>query len=109
MNFLVVGLSHKTAPVEVREQMAVSEGALSEALTALLAHPGVNEAMILSTCNRVELVVRTEPGADTVGEIYSFLANERRFAIEKADRYLYRYQQRDAIRHLFRVASSLDS
>jgi glutamyl-tRNA reductase len=109
MNFLVVGLSHKTAPVEVREQMAVSEGALGEALAALLAHPGVNEAMILSTCNRVELVVRAEPGTDAVGEIYSFLANERRFAIEKAERYLYRYQQRDAIRHLFRVASSLDS
>ena len=67
MNFLVVGLSHKTAPVEVREQMAVPEGALGEALAALVAHPGVNEAMILSTCNRVELVVRTEPGADAVG------------------------------------------
>jgi glutamyl-tRNA reductase len=57
----------------------------------------------------VEFTVRSEPGTDAAGEIYSFLANDCRFAVDKAERYLYRYVQRDAIRHLYRVASSLDS
>jgi glutamyl-tRNA reductase len=110
MNLLVIGLSHKTAPVEVREQMAFSEAVcVSEALPALVARPGICEALIFSTCNRVEFVVRAEPGADAVAEIYAFLANDCHRPLEKFERYLYRHTQRDAIRHLFRVASSLDS
>ncbi len=109
MNLLVVGLSHKTAPIEVREQIALSEAEMAGALAALAARPGIAEALIFSTCNRVELTVRAEPGADGVAEVYSFLANHCRRAPERFERYFYRYSQRDAIRHLFRVASSLDS
>jgi glutamyl-tRNA reductase len=109
MNLLVAGLSHKTAPVEVREQMAVAEAALGGALSDLIARPGISEAMILCTCNRVEVTVRSEPGADAAGEICSFLAANGRLPADKIEGYLYRYQQGEAIRHLYRVASSLDS
>ncbi|MBI3695414.1 MAG: glutamyl-tRNA reductase [Acidobacteria bacterium] len=109
MNLLVVGLSHKTAPIEVREQMALPEDALREALTGLVSRPGIAEALIFSTCNRVEFTVRAEPESDAVAEIYSFLANDCRRPMEKFERYFYRHTQREAIGHLFRVASSLDS
>ena len=57
MNFLVTGLNHNTAPVDIREQVAMTGEVLPEALQELSLQPGVNEAMIVSTCNRVELVV----------------------------------------------------
>ena len=97
----LVGLSHKTAPIAVREQVALSAEQLKEALQALRAAPGVEEAMALSTCNRVELYVRSEssePG--------------RRFFLDRApaaEGHLYEKAHEDAARHLFRVASSLDS
>ena len=103
MNLLVLGLSHKTAPVEVRERMAVPEEGLAEALSSLVAQPGIAEAMILSTCNRVEFAVRAEPETDAGAVIRSL------FPLDPAERHLYQHAQRDAIRHLFRVASSLDS
>src|SRR5262249_27902102 len=109
MNLLVVGLSHKTAPIEVREQMSLPEGELGVALAALAARPGISEALIFSTCNRVEFTVRAEPETDAAAEIYSFLRNDCRRPLEKFERHFYRYDQREAIRHLFRVASSLDS
>ena len=65
MSVLLVGLSHKTAPVEVRERFAVAEAATAERLAALAERPGVSEALILSTCNRVELVVGSEAGSDS--------------------------------------------
>ena len=67
MNFVVIGVNHRTAPVEVREQFAIPEARLPEAVRALAAYPGVEEAMIVSTCNRVELLARTAdscPGLD---------------------------------------------
>ncbi len=109
MNLLVVGLNHKTAPIEVREQMSLAEAELSAALAALAARPGVSEALIFSTCNRVEFMVRAEPETDAVAEIYSFLQNDCGRPLEKFERYFYRHSQREAIHHLFRVASSLDS
>ncbi|HYM09587.1 MAG TPA: glutamyl-tRNA reductase [Bryobacterales bacterium] len=109
MNLLVVGLSHRTAPIEVREQLALAESEMAGALEALVAQPGIAEALIFSTCNRVEFTVRSEPGTDAVAEIYAFLANGCRRPVEKLERYFYRHAQRDAIRHVFRVASSLDS
>jgi len=106
MRFLVTGLNHKTAPVELRERLAISTEALPEATRALMAEPGVKEAMILSTCNRVEVLVAhngTEP------HLPEFLAEH--FALDAAALapHLYRYQDEEAVRHLFRVAASLDS
>ena len=62
MNLIVIGVNHQTAPVEVREQFAIPEARLPEAVKCLASHPGVEEAMIVSTCNRVELVARTTDG-----------------------------------------------
>jgi len=58
MNLIVIGVNHQTAPVEVREQFAIPEARLPEAVKRLALQPGIEEAMIVSTCNRVELVAR---------------------------------------------------
>jgi glutamyl-tRNA reductase len=105
MSFLVIGVNHTTAPLEVREQLAIAESRLPEAMRRLADYPGVEEAMILSTCNRVELLANCQAGADLRGFLRDY------FPVEPA-RYancLYEYREREAIRHLFRVAASLDS
>ena len=97
----LVGLSHKSAPVAVREKVALSGDDLKEALTALLARPGVGEVMVVSTCNRVECYVYGEA-----------LEEARHFFLSRtgeAGEHLYERSGREAVRHLFRVASSLDS
>ena len=65
MNFVLIGVNHQTAPVDVREQFAISEARLPEATKRLAQYPGVEEAMIVSTCNRVELLARTRTGPPT--------------------------------------------
>lgn len=109
MSVLLLGLSHKTAPVEVRERFAVGDSAASERLAALASRPGISEALILSTCNRVELLVQPETGSDPTEEILSFLGSEHSGFADEVKPYLYRYVDQNAIRHIFRVASSLDS
>ena len=109
MSVLLLGLSHKTAPIEVRERLAVPEGAGGELAGELAQRRGISEAMVLSTCNRVEFLVRGDSGHDPSEEVNSFLAETPRVEIEEASPFLYRYLDEDAIRHLFRVASSLDS
>jgi glutamyl-tRNA reductase len=106
MRFLITGLNHKTAPVELRERLAISGEALPAATRALMAEPGVQEAMILSTCNRVELLV-AHNGVEP--QLPGFLAEH--FALDRAELepHLYRYQDEEAVRHMFRVAASLDS
>ena len=103
MNLLLVGLSHKTAPVEIREQVALSDAARDAALASLLAHPAISEVMIVSTCNRVEFAVRGEPDEEALQAILAQLP------LDRVEPYLYRYTRRDAVRHIFRVACSLDS
>ena len=109
MKLLITGLSHHTAPVEVRERLAFEENTLLEALDKLRHRPGMIEGMILSTCNRVEVAVTAEEQSDAEGSIERFLAESRRVERDWVSPYLYRYHGPDAIRHLFRVASSLDS
>jgi glutamyl-tRNA reductase len=108
MKLLLAGLNHRTAPVEVRERLAFDQNRLPEALGTLKKHPGLLEGMILSTCNRVEITVAAEEyaGADAVEQ---FLASVRSVDHAWVSPYLYRHDGPDAIRHLFRVASSLDS
>ena len=109
MKLLITGLNHRTAPVEVRERLAFEERALPQALDDLKRQPGLLEGMILSTCNRVEVTVTADEQADAEGSVELFLAESR--SVERAwvTKYLYRHDGPDAIRHLFRVASSLDS
>ncbi len=108
MTLLVTGVSHKTAPVELRERLAFSEAGHGEALQVLKAR-GASEALILSTCNRVEIVVASEDGTDPRAMVTAFLAEQRGVAQGEIEPHLYRYENREAIHHLFRVAASLDS
>ena len=109
MRFLVTGLNHRTAPVEVRERLAFNEARLLEALDELKRRPGLLEAMILSTCNRVEIAVTADEGTEAEDVIEEFLAGMQQVPRDWIAQYLYHYRGQDAIRHLFRVASSLDS
>jgi glutamyl-tRNA reductase len=109
MNFSITGLSHKSAPVEVRERLAFDAGSIPAALHDLKRRPGFVEGMILSTCNRVEIAVASNGGASQDMLAGEFLAESRRIDHDSIRPYLYRYSDGDAIRHLFRVACSLDS
>ena len=109
MKLLVTGLNHRTAPVEVREKIAFNEQALGSALEQLRHEPGFLEGMILSTCNRVEVAIAADENVDTQRSMEVFLARAREVAPEWISPYLYHHTGADAIRHLFRVASSLDS
>jgi len=106
MTLALIGVNHKTAPIEVRERIAISRDELPEVTRALAAMPGVSECMIVSTCNRVELLAALEsPETD----LTSFL--QQYFGLDPALLAPHLYQERDqqAVRHLFRVAASLDS
>ncbi len=105
MRLALVGLSHKTAPVEIRERFAFDTADLPDALRSLVACDGISEAMILSTCNRVEVVAE----AHDEGAIRDFLCSYHRVSNESVTNYLYTLRNNDVIRHIFRVASSLDS
>jgi len=105
MQLALVGLSHKTAPVEVRERLAFSNDALRSALASLVDRRAVNEAMILSTCNRVEVVA--ESPDDRL--IRDFICEFHQISHDSVSSHLYSYRNVDAIRHVFRVTASLDS
>src|SRR5690348_11929892 len=98
---LLVGLNHRSAPIEVRERFTVPEARLGEAVRSLAECPGVREALLLSTCNRLELLVVREAG----GGPHAFLREY--FSADAPERHLYEYRGEAAVRHLFRVAASL--
>ncbi len=106
MTFHLIGLNHKTAPVEVRERLALPESRLPDACKSLCQRPGVDEGMILSTCNRVEVLARSSNGSD---DLKAFVCDYFRLDGADFDRYFYEYREQEAIRHIFRVTSSLDS
>jgi len=109
MTIRLIGLNHRTAPVELREQLAFSAEGVCTALMLLRnQYPGC-EAAILSTCNRVEILIATEQDHPTERDIISFLAQARDLPVHCFKQHLYRLQDEQAVRHLFRVASSLDS
>jgi glutamyl-tRNA reductase len=106
MNLVLIGVSHRTAPVEVRERFAIPEAQLPEAIKVLTHCSGVEEGMIVSTCNRVEIVARTSDEASGLDEFFrEFYGVDP----EPYRKHLYVHHERDAVRHVFRVASSLDS
>ncbi len=109
MKLLITGVSHKTAPVAVRERLAFREETLPAALADLRAHAGVSEAMILSTCNRVEIVVTTDDRSDPQAIVDAFLAERKGVDPVELEPHLYRREGQEAIHHIFRVAASLDS
>jgi glutamyl-tRNA reductase len=106
MKFQLIGVNHKTAPVEVRERLAIPDSRLPEALKRLAEHPGVHEGLILSTCNRVEVLTQTRNG---VVDLRRFLRDYFPVNPAEYEAHLYEYHESDAVRHLFRVTASLDS
>ncbi|MDE3187487.1 MAG: glutamyl-tRNA reductase [Acidobacteriota bacterium] len=106
MTLTLIGVNHKTAPIELRERIAISREDLPETTRALAAVPGVAECMIVSTCNRVEIVASIEsPDADLTAFLH------RHFGLDPAllAPHVYEHRDQEAVRHLFRVAASLDS
>ncbi len=107
MKLLLTGLSHKTAPVHMREKLAIAEGTLPQALQEL-QKLGASEAVVLSTCNRVEFALSSPDDVEPRTIIDRFLTDWQGSS-SAFDEHIYRFQARDAISHLFRVAASLDS
>jgi glutamyl-tRNA reductase len=106
MTLALVGVNYKTAPIELRERIAISREDLPETTRALAAVPGVSECMIVSTCNRVELLAAVEsPDADLKGFLHQHFGLDPSLLAA----HIYEEHDRDAVRHLFRVAASLDS
>ena len=106
MNFLLTGVNHRSAPLEVRERFAIPESKLPEAVQRLAQYPGIEEGLIISTCNRVEFVARSTNGS---ADLTGFLSDYFQASPEQFKQYLYEYRENEAVRHVFRVASSLDS
>jgi glutamyl-tRNA reductase len=107
---VLLGVNHNTAPVEVRERLAIPAGGLADATRSLIAAPGVREGLILSTCNRVELLtVQEKRDEPQHANLLDFMGSYFSVTPASIRPHLYEYRERDAVRHLFRVASSLDS
>jgi glutamyl-tRNA reductase len=109
MNLALVGINHRTAPVEVRERMNIPEARLEEAVADLANRDGITEGLILSTCNRVEVIANAQNDVAAEPVIRRFLADHHRCDLSAYEPHFYRYRQQEVIEHLFRVASSLDS
>ena len=110
MKILVLGLNHKTAPLEIREKLAFDTAETSRALCELKKRFGQAEFVLISTCNRVELYCAGKhcQGADTA-KLAEFLSEFHNVELDKFRQFLYTYEDEDAVRHLLMVASSLDS
>lgn len=107
MALIALGLNHLCAPVALRERAAFTPDATAGALADLIAQPGVREAAILSTCNRTELYCNVESGAE--GSPFDWLHRHRQLHGANIEEFLYRHHDSDAVRHLFRVATGLES
>ena len=109
MNVALIGVSHKTAPVDIREKLHFPEPRLGEALHQLRTQFGFEESLILSTCNRVELLAETAIPDEGLHQLKQFIYAFHQVQPDNFERFLYSYTQSEAVHHIFRVASSLDS
>ncbi|MDX2098641.1 MAG: glutamyl-tRNA reductase [Leptolyngbyaceae cyanobacterium bins.59] len=109
MNIAVVGLSHKTAPVEVREKLSIPEHQYEAAIGQLKSYPHLDEVVVLSTCNRLEIYIVTEETEQGVREVTQFLADHSKLPLGLLRQHLFTLLHQDAVMHLMRVAAGLDS
>jgi len=111
MKLVLLGVNHKTAPLELRERLAIPPQQLGAAMRRLVLRPGVREGMIVSTCNRVEVLACQEQNGNALEEhaLVHFLHEYFSVPAAEIEPHVYEYRERDAVHHLFRVASSLDS
>ena len=109
MRICHIGLNHKTAPVELRERLAVQEKDIASILQAQIALPSIREAALLSTCNRVEMTVVTHDPDAAIALVHEWFAETSGMDLEQVCPHLYAYTTDDAVKHLYAVASGLDS
>jgi glutamyl-tRNA reductase len=109
MELIVIGLNHKTAPIATRERLAFQENGIEEALTQVTTLSSLKENMILSTCNRVEIFAVARETEKAFSDLKDFLSRHRGLPIKEFEKNLYLLTGEEAVRHIFRVASSLDS
>jgi glutamyl-tRNA reductase len=109
MGIIVVGLSHKTAPIEVREKLNFPESTLPDALRKLMTYEGIRESLIVSTCNRVEIYAFVQDSVKGIDRIKQYISDYHGLTREALEQSLYVYPDAQGVRHTFRVASSLDS
>ena len=109
MNIAVVGLSHKTAPVEVREKLSIPEPQTESAIANLLSYANISEIAILSTCNRLEIYIVSSEVEQGVREVTQFLSEHSKLPINSLRPHLFILLHQDAVMHLMRVSAGLDS
>lgn len=108
-DIVIIGLNHKTAPVEIRECLTFSDAEADAALERLQKCPVIDEVLLVSTCNRVEVLLTTETVPAAIEAVKTFLSEFKKVGSEKFNESLYIHSGDEAVRHIFRVASSLDS
>ena len=106
---LVIGLNHKTASIDVRERLAFPEGGIERALSRVKSFPSLKENMILSTCNRVEIYAAARETEKAIHDLKEFFSQYHAISLKEFEKSLYTHVGEEAVRHIFRVASSLDS
>ena len=109
MSFFLVGVNHRTAPVHIRERLAFDDDEISSALARLVEHDAIDEAVIVSTCNRVEILATGAAPESGRSHVIEFLGAAREIDIVSLEQHVYTRIDREAVQHLFRVAASLDS
>jgi glutamyl-tRNA reductase len=108
-DIVLLGINHKTAPVELRECIAFAADESQEALQTLQRQPHIREVLLVSTCNRVELLFTTDNKSESISMTKAFIADFNKIPLEQFEKALYIHEGDAAVRHVFRVASSLDS
>jgi glutamyl-tRNA reductase len=108
-NLVLVGVNHKTTPVEIREKLAFNQAKLEASLEELVSSPEIIENIILSTCNRVEIYARVENTDRGIQLLQDFICDYHNISRGNLDQYFYSCCDNQAVEHLFRVSSSLDS
>ena len=109
MRICHIGLNHKTAPIELRERLAVAEDDIAAVLQQCIRHPAIREAALLSTCNRVEMTIVTHDPDAGIAAVHEWFAEKAEMPLDQVCDHLYSYTTDQAISHLFAVASGLDS
>jgi len=109
VNLILVGVNHKTTPVEIREKLAFTKGKIEESVNQLFNFPDIIEHTILSTCNRVEIYARANSQDSAIKSIKQFICDFHQLSLVELEDHFYSYSNKEAVEHLFRVSSSLDS
>ena len=109
LDIILLGINHKTAPVELREQLAVSKEEAAELLEVFKKTASIREVVLLSTCNRVEVIMVASDTSEAVESAREHLSRFKNVPVSRFQQSIYTYKGDEAVRHIFRVASSLDS